>query len=129
MSAEPIHSFSAVLKGALILILFACSMLSYAQTFSSTSSYRVDAKVAPASEQTQRYSSYQSTVYEPFTDALPSSAGSTTDEQFVITERKNGFLDRPDTGQGESPVGEPWILLLFAAAAAIVVAWRRRKVA
>ena len=129
MSAEPIHSFSAVLKGALILILFACSMLSYAQTFSSTSPYRVDAKVAPASEQTQRYSSYQSTVYEPFTDALPSSAGSTTDEQFVITERKNGFLDRPDTGQGESPVGEPWILLLFAAAAAIVVAWRRRKVA
>jgi hypothetical protein len=104
-------------------------MLSYAQTFSSTSSYRVDGKVAPASEQTQRYSSYQSTVYEPFTDALPSSAGSTTDEQFVITERKNGFLDRPDTGQGESPVGEPWILLLFAAAAAIVVAWRRRKVA
>ena len=129
MSVEPIHSFSAVLKGAFILILFACSMLSYAQTFSSTSSYRVDAKVAPASEQTQRYSSYQSTVYEPFTDALPSSASSTTDEQFVITERKNGFLDRPDTGQGESPVGEPWILLLFAAAAAIVVAWRRRKVA
>ena len=129
MSVEPIHSFSAVLRGAFILILFACSMLSYAQTFSSTSSYRVDAKVAPASEQTQRYSSYQSTVYEPFTDALPSSAGATTDEHFTITERKNGFLDRPDTGQGESPVGEPWILLLFAAAAAIVVAWRRRKVA
>ena len=129
MSVEPIHSLGAVLKGAFILILFACSMLSYAQTFSSTSSYRVDAKVAPASEQTQRYSSYQSTVYEPFTDALPSSAGATTDEHFTITERKNGFLDRPDTGQGESPVGEPWILLLFAAAAAIVVAWRRRKVA
>ena len=129
MSVEPIHSLGAVLKGAFILILFACSMLSYAQTFSSTSPYRVDAKVAPASEQTQRYTGYQSTVYEPFTDALPSSAGSTTDEQFVITERKNGFLDRPDTGQGESPVGEPWILLLFAAAAAIVVAWRRRKVA
>lgn len=129
MSVEPIHSLGAVLKGAFILILFACSMLSYAQTFSSTSPYRVDTKVAPASEQTQRYSSYQSTVYEPFTDALPSSAGSTTDEQFVITERKNGFLDRPDTGQGESPVGEPWILLLFAAAAAIVAAWRRRKVA
>ena len=52
MSVEPIHSFSAVLRGAFILILFACSMLSYAQTFSSTSSYRVDAKVAPASEQT-----------------------------------------------------------------------------
>ena len=129
MSVEPIHSLGAVLKGAFILILFACSMLSYAQTFSSTSPYRVDAKVAPASEQTQRYTGYQSTVYEPFTDALPSSAGATTDEHFTITERKNGFLDRPDTGQGESPVGEPWILLLFAAAAAIVVAWRRRKVA
>ena len=129
MSVEPIHSFSAVLRGAFILILFACSMLSYAQTFSSTSSYRVDAKVAPASEQTQRYSSYQSTVYEPFTDALPSSAGATTDEHFTITERKNGFLDRPDTGQGESPVGEPWILLLFAAAAAVTVTRRKRKVA
>ena len=130
MSVEPIHSFSAVLRGAFILILFACSMLSYAQTFSSTSSYRVDAKVAPASEQTQRYSSYQSTVYEPFTDALPSSAGSTADEQFVITERKNGFIKPGDPNtSNQSPIGEPWILLLFAAAAAIVVAWRRRKVA
>ena len=129
MSVEPIHSFSAVLRGAFILILFACSMLSYAQTFSSTSSYRVDGKVAPASEQTQRYSSYQSTVYEPFTDALPSSAGSTTDEQFVITERKNGFIKpgEPNTSN-QSPIGEPWIMLLFAAAAAATVTWRKRKV-
>lgn len=128
MSVEPIHSFSAVLKGAFILILLVCSMLSYAQTFSSTSSYRVDGKVAPASEPTQRYSSYQSTVYEPFTDALPSSAGSTTDEHFTITERKNGFIKPGDPNTSEeSPVGEPWILLLFTAVAAAVVAWRQRR--
>lgn len=128
MSVEPIHSFSAVLKGAFILILLVCSMLSYAQTFSSTSPYRVDGKVAPASEQTQRYSSYQSTVYEPFTDALPSSAGSTTDEHFTITERKNGFIKPGDPNTSEeSPVGEPWILLLFAAVAAAIVALRQRR--
>jgi len=138
MSVEPIHSFSAVLKGAFILILLVCSMLSYAQTFSSTSSYRVDGKVAPASEQTQSYSSYQSTVYEPFGNTTPSesSAGSRG-----ISGRRNsdyeGDVDldgwgdpttaNPGDKSDQSPIGEPWILLLFAAVAAIVVAWRRRK--
>ena len=140
MSVEPIHSFSAVLTGAFILILFACSMLSYAQTFSSTSSYRVDAKVAPASEQTQRYSSYQSTVYEPFGNTTPSESSASSrgvsgrrNSDYEGDVNLDGWGD-PTTGtpgntSGESPIGEPWIMLLFAAAAAIVVAWRKRKVA
>ena len=120
------HSFCAVFKGAFILILFAFSIASNAQTFSSTSPYRADEQAMIVSEQHQRYTSYQSTVYEPFTDALPSSSA---DEQtFGINDQKRGFLDRPDTGQGESPVGEPWVLLLFAAAAAVVIRLKRKNV-
>jgi hypothetical protein len=139
MSVEPIHSFSAVLRGAFILILFACSMLSYAQTFSSTSSYRVDGKVAPASEQTQRYSSYQSTVYEPFGNTTPSESNASSrgvsgrrNSDYEGDVNLDGWGD-PTTGNpgntsNQSPIGEPWIMLLFAAAAAATVTWRKRKV-
>ena len=120
------HSFSAVFKGAFTLILFAFSIASNAQTFSSTSPYRADEQAMIVSEQHQRYTSYQSTVYEPFTDALPSSSA---DEQFAITGRKNGFItpDNPNSSE-QSPVGEPWVLLLFAAAAAVVIRLRRKNV-
>lgn len=158
MSVEPIHSLGAVLRGALLLVLFTLGVEIYAQSYNMSESYRIGGttQTTPSvvqggyggmsngyqvsdngyklpdtrSRETGRFTTYQSTVYEPFTDALPSSAGSTTDEHFTITERKNGFIKPGDPNTSpESPVGEPWILLLFAAAAAIVVAWRRRKVA
>ena len=160
MSVEPIHSLGAVLRGALLLVLFTLGVEIYAQSYNMSESYRIGgtAQTTPSAAQggyggsmsqggqvaaggyampqgfreagTKSYNAYQSTVYEPFTDALPSSAGSTTDEQFVITERKNGFIKPSDPNTStESPVGEPWILLLFAAAAAVTVTWRRRKVA
>ena len=34
--------------------------------------------------------------------------------------------DPGETGDESSPIGEPWILLLFAAAGTGVIAWRRR---
>lgn len=81
---------------------------------------------------TKSYNAYQSTVYEPFTTAAPSDnhpmAAGAGEPQ--ITNRKNGFLNPADPDEENradgSPVGEPWILLLFAAVAA-VVAWRRKK--
>ena len=79
---------------------------------------------------TKSYNAYQSTVYEPFTTAAPSDnhpmAAGAGEPQ--ITDRKNAFPGRPDAGQsGESPVGEPFVLLLFAAVAAMVIAWRKKE--
>lgn len=81
---------------------------------------------------TKSYSAYQSTVYEPFTTAAPSDnhpmAAGAGEPQ--ITNRKNAFPGRPDAGQsGESPVGEPLVLLFFAAVAALFVARRKRQTA
>jgi hypothetical protein len=130
------HSFGAVLKGALILILFVSSIVAYAQNFGSSSTskphYRVDGTETTVSVQQQQYNAYQSTVYEPFSSATPSQ----------ITERRNtgysGDVDLGDWGDpdiaepgdtsGESPVGEPWVLLFFAAAAAVAIRLRRKSV-
>lgn len=77
------------------------------------------------------YATYQSTVYQPFTTAVPSDdnpvAGFGSEPQ--ITGRKNlGGMGGHDPGeQGGSPVGEPLVLLLFAAVAAAVVAWRQKR--
>lgn len=83
--------------------------------------------------QPSTYATYQSTVYQPFTTAVPSDdnpvAGFGSEPQ--ITNRKNGFLNPADPDEENradgSPIGEPWILLLFAAVAAAVVAWRQRR--
>ena len=71
------------------------------------------------------YKAYQGAVYEPFNDTPPSEAGN---GDRGISGRKNAFPGRPDTGQSkDSPVGEPFVLLLFAAVAVAVVAWQQRK--
>ena len=106
---------------------------SYSSEYSTTqhSSYSVqDAQVG--------YNPYQSTVYQPFESSLPSdnnpvySSGQGEDEgnggRRNVTNRQNSFPDRPDTPPAEgSPVGEAWIMLLFAAAAALVIFVRQRK--
>ena len=69
------------------------------------------------------YKAYQGAVYEPFNDTPPSEAGGKG-----ISGRKNAFPGRPDTGQSsDSPVGEPWVLLLFAAAAAVWIGVRNKE--
>ena len=106
---------------------------SYSSEYNTTqhSSYSVqDAQVG--------YNSYQSTVYQPFESSLPSdnnpvySSGQGEDEgnggRRNVTNRQNSFPDRPDTPPAEgSPVGEAWIMLLFAAAAALAIFVRQRK--
>ena len=75
--------------------------------------------------QQNAYKAYQGSVYEPFNDTPPSESGGKG-----ISGRKNAFInpadpDEENRGQG-SPVGEPFVLLLFAAVAA-VVAWRQKR--
>lgn len=106
---------------------------SYSSEYSTTqhSSYSVqDAQVG--------YNSYQSTVYQPFESSLPSDnnpvygneqgEGEGNGGRRNVTNRQNSFPDRPDTPPAEgSPVGEAWVMLLFAAAAALAIFVRQRK--
>lgn len=75
------------------------------------------------------YKTYQGTVYESFNDTPPSESGNSGPKG--ISGRKNGFINPSDPGEelrGDgSPVGEPWILLLFTAVAAAIVAWRQKR--
>ena len=73
------------------------------------------------------YKAYQGAVYEPFNNTPPSEAGN---GDRGISGRKNAFPGRPDTGQSsEFPVGEPLVLLFFAAVAVLFVARRQRQAA
>ena len=78
--------------------------------------------------QQNAYKAYQAAVYEPFNDTPPSESGNAPRG---ISGRKNlGGMDGHDPGgpgSSNSPVGEPFVLLLFAAVAAAVVAWRQKR--
>ena len=84
------------------------------------------------------YNAYQSTVYQPFESSLPSDnnpvysngQGNDNDRQNAPTNRRN-LTGGGDAGDQEQsyPVGDPWVMLLFAAAAALVVFVRQRRAA
>ena len=85
------------------------------------------------------YNAYQSTVYQPFESSMPSdnnpvysnSQGENNDRRNAPSDRRNsdelqGGGD-PGTQEPTSPVGEAWVMLLFAAAAALVIFVRQRR--
>lgn len=76
----------------------------------------------------QSYQTYQSTVYKPFSNTLPSEVGANANEQeFDITGRKNAFITPGNpNASDESPVGEPWVMLLMAAMSAGAVAYKKK---
>ena len=115
---------------AMLFFLFVCTPLR-AYEFQSTSAYQLQ---SPAVQATQMnvapsYQSYESTIYTPFSSDAPySDANSGDNGPSRITNRKNGFDNPADPERDpESPIGEPWILLAFAAAAAGVVYIKRRS--
>lgn len=71
---------------------------------------------------------YTSTVYLPFDNTPPSSfaKGIAANSEEGPTGRRK-FVDRPDINIGESPVGEPWILVAFAVLFGGVIAWRLKN--
>ena len=94
------------------------------------------------------YVSGSSSSYSPFsgrrnTDGMPSTGGSNPNNPAIgdVVELPNepegetgapdGFLTPDDPGHqsNQSPVGEAWVMLLFAAVAAAVVFVRQRKAA
>ncbi|MBR3407247.1 MAG: hypothetical protein IKG86_00200 [Paludibacteraceae bacterium] len=85
-------------------------------------------------------SSYQGQVYTPFSGEVPSSQSSParisgprrekidTGDEGEGGEGGEGWLDKPDYGGTDlSPIGEPWIMALFALAFAGVIAIRQYK--
>ena len=77
-------------------------------------------------------SSYSSTVYQPFNGTTPAeySASANSDGSGTppgVTNIHKAFPQRPDTPPQGSPVGEPWVMLAFAALAAGAIAHKRKK--
>lgn len=71
---------------------------------------------------------YGGTVYAPFDNTTPSeqsNVGAQSPNRAPGGPRR-GFINGPDQ-TGPSPVGEPWILLAFAAAFAGGIALRKRN--
>lgn len=74
------------------------------------------------------YQGYKPIVYKPFDNTPPSEVGQDTDPGFIPQDRRNlgGAVDPGNQSQG-SPVGEPWVMLLFAAATTTIIKIRQVK--
>lgn len=71
---------------------------------------------------------YSATVFEPFNGACPSeySAVGTSTRTAGNGPRRDKILG-PDTDPGQQyPLGEPWILLFFAALFGGIITWKKR---
>lgn len=71
---------------------------------------------------------YNGTVYAPFDASAPSEQSEANANQ---APGRHGnvktFIGGSETNQGPSPIGEPWVLAIFALAFAGVVALRKTK--
>lgn len=135
-NTEQPSCFCALIRGAFLLFLIFLGIEVNAQNFHSTSSYISNAQQSGMTVvQEQTYRSYQSTIYEPFAAGITSTDGNQSNSPSGISNRRNawgggGMGDQEDDDPGhrdpEFPVGEPWIMLLFAAIAAAIVAKKRQ---
>ncbi len=137
------HSFGAILRCALLIIFFVSGISTNAQNFTPTSTYYLGSSAdnslrlsGDAGVVSTEYKAYQGAVYEPFNDTPPSE--SATDGPSKISSRQNtwggggmGDNENDDPGHRDpgSPIGEPWIMLAFAAMAAIAIALRKKQTA
>ena len=108
------------------------TLVVYAQPFMSRDDRDVDNRFQQTiqSPQTMRpVSSYGGTVYTPFGADTPSDqseVGSNNGSGGRPGQIRKGFITGPDTDPAEQfPIGEPWVLLLFAAGFVGWMAWRR----
>ena len=75
---------------------------------------------------------YEGTIYEPFSNTTPSeylNGVSTTDVTNKTGGPRKDFYNPGDPGNqsNEYPIGEPWILAVFAALMAGVIALRKKR--
>ena len=129
------HQLFKQAKIALLFLTLMCvSAYAEAQNFQSTSSY-LNSSSPQTVEQTAAapQQAYKSTIYEPFSSATPSSDanGSNNGNARGMSGRRNlGELNPGNADPNpEPPVGEPWIMLAFAAMAAVVITLRKKQTA
>ena len=139
-----LHQISKMV--AVLLLIFLPVLASANPVYQSSNRYSNPSTVGASSMQYQlesykmaNTSTYQvgttynpaQTVYEPFSNENPGS----NDGPSKISNRKNnygeGWGDAGDvtTGTETFPLGEPWIMLAFAAMAAVVITLRKKQTA
>ena len=120
--------YKNIMKRNIVLLTVFLSMATlavYAQPFTPTQT----PQVAMQSQQImQNGQNHDGTIYAPFDNTMPSEQSSGPNK----APGKGGgnpktFIGGAETGQGPSPVGEPWVLAIFALAFAGVIAIRKRK--
>ena len=129
------HQWFFGTKIVLLFLFVVCvSVQVKAQTFQSTSpcSMTQQGRQAVDVNSAGSYHTYESTIYEPFTAASPSSNSSNAPAGISgrrnINEDDFGFEDESNKSN-EFPIGEPWIMLAFAAMAAVVITLRKKQTA
>lgn len=138
--------YRAVHIVVICILMFAGAMPVSAQIYSTAQGTRYEASFPTEYGATQQnaysaheaqanYNSYQSTVYQPFESSVPSDNNPVYSNSQGDNNRRNAPSNRQNLGgvQGNpgdpAPVGEAWVMLLFAAAAALVVFVRQRRAA
>jgi hypothetical protein len=131
------HQLFKQAKIALLFLSFMCvGAYAEAQNFQSTSSY-LNSSSPQTVEQTAAASpqqAYKSTIYEPFSSATPSSDanGSNNGNARGMSGRRNlgeNTSGNPGADETQSPIGEPWIMLAFAAMTAVALTLRKKQTA
>lgn len=110
----------------LTVFLSMATLAVYAQPFTPTQA----PQVAMQSQQImQNGQNHDGTIYAPFDNTMPSeqSSGPNKAPGKGGGNPKTFIGGGPEIGQGPCPVGEPWVLAIFALAFAGVVAIRKRK--
>lgn len=129
------HQLFKQAKIALLFLAFMCvGAYAEAQNFQSTSSYLNGSSLQTVEKTTAAspQQAYKSTIYEPFSSATPSSDanGSNNGNARGMSGRRNAFENPDDPNRDpESPIGEPWIMLAFAAMAAVALTLRKKQTA
>ena len=149
-TTQSTHPLLVISKMVVVLLLIFLPAIAFANPIyqSSSNRYATPSTVGassmqyqPASYQMTNTSNYQmsttlnpaQTVYAPFSDENPySDANTGNNGPSRISGRKNTYDDGwVDSGEAdrseESPIGDAWSLLFFAALAAGVIYFRKRK--
>ena len=144
------HPLLITSKMVVVLLLIFFPVLAFANPIyqSSSNRYATPSTVGaqsmqyqPASYQMTNMPNYQmsttyspaQTVYAPFSNENPySDANTGNNGPARISGRRNlgeNTSGNPGADETQSPIGEPWILLAFAAAAAVVITLRKKQTA
>lgn len=111
----------------IIAILSIAAVAMNAQTFQPAT---IDNSAIQSQQIMQTGTRYNGQVYEPFSSVTPSeqSAVGAGSSPAKVSGPRRGFDTGAETGRDdEYPIGEPWIMVAFAAVFGGVVYLRRRK--